>query len=347
MAVSGLRRRWRLALVFAVLATIGSLLSTSAMLVITPAPAFADPNTDDEGATKDLATKLEQVAQSYYDIRSKLTLSRKSQAQIKDNLRLAEISLVRLTTQVDNIAAGRYKGERLGVLDGLFTGVGKPQELLNGAALQEYLVWHDDEQLRQLRQAQQEAAHQQALLDAEVANEAKQLGELDKQKRAAEKALAAVGGLVTAGYSGAVPAAQPAPRTPSGGFAPESATLTDPTGTGGKITPRMYHALTEARLAGFRRFTRCWRTQSWGEHPKGRACDFSVSTGGFGGIATGGDKTYGNRLAAWCKQNAEALGVLYVIWFRQIWMPGIGWRAYSGTGDPSSEHTNHVHLSVI
>jgi hypothetical protein len=111
MAVSGLRRRWRLALVLAVLATIGSLLSTSATIVVTPGTAFADPNTDDEGATKDLATKLEQVATSYYDIRSKLTLSRKTQAQIKDNLRLAEISLVRLTTQVSNIAAGRYKGE--------------------------------------------------------------------------------------------------------------------------------------------------------------------------------------------------------------------------------------------
>jgi hypothetical protein len=201
--------------------------------------------------------------------------------------------------------------------------------------------------LRQLRLAKEEAAKQQALLDAEVANEAKQLGELDKQKRAAEKALAAVGGLVTAGYTGAVPDAQPAPRTASGGWPSESASLIDPTGTGGHITPRMYHALTEARLAGFRRFTRCWRTQSWGEHPRGRACDFSVSTGGFGGVATGGDKTYGNRLAAWCKKNAEALGVLYVIWFRQIWMPGIGWRAYSGRGDPSSEHTNHVHLSVL
>jgi hypothetical protein len=27
--------------------------------------------------------------------------------------------------------------------------------------------------------------------------------------------------------------------------------------------------------------------------------------------------------------------------------PGIGWRAYFGTGDPSSEHTNHVHLSIL
>ena len=45
-------------------------------------------------------------------------------------------------------------------------------------------------------------------------------------------------------------------------------------------------------------------------------------------------------------KNASRLGVLYVIWFRQIWMPGTGWRSYSGSGSPSAAHTNHVHLSV-
>ena len=46
-------------------------------------------------------------------------------------------------------------------------------------------------------------------------------------------------------------------------------------------------------------------------------------------------------------KNADRLGVLYVIWYRQIWMPGTGWRAYSGSGGPQRDHTNHVHLSVI
>ena len=39
--------------------------------------------------------------------------------------------------------------------------------------------------------------------------------------------------------------------------------------------------------------------------------------------------------------------MLYVIWYRQIWLPSSGWKSYSGgNGDPSSDHTNHVHLSV-
>jgi hypothetical protein len=109
------------------------------------------------------------------------------------------------------------------------------------------------------------------------------------------------------------------------------------------------HAYQEARLAGFTRYTACFRHQSFGEHPKGRACDFSVTPGGFAGTsATGGDKAYGDRLAGWLMANASRLGVLYVIWYRQIWFPGLGWRTYTRCGgDAASCHTNHVHLSEV
>jgi hypothetical protein len=62
--------------------------------------------------------------------------------------------------------------------------------------------------------------------------------------------------------------------------------------------------------------------------------------------ASGADKTYGDRLAGWCIANASRIGVLYVIWYKQIWQPGIGWKAYSGDGTPAGDHYNHVHLSV-
>ena len=340
MAVSPNGRRRRLSLAVAILAAIFAALAHAV-------PVYADPDTDPEGGNKTLREKLEEAAQGYYDVRGKLSASQKRQAEITKRLREADLKLVRLTAEVSNIAAARYKGSHLGVLNGLFTGEGDASKLLQSAAVAEYLVWRDDEQLRSYREARDQSQEQQALLKAEIAVEQKQLTELDKQKRAAEKALASVGGLVTAGYSGPVPEAQPAPRTSNGGWPREGCSIKDPTGTGGCISPRMYHTLTEARLAGFTRFTRCWRTQGFGEHPKGRACDFAASKTGFGGAATGSDKTYGNRLAAWGKANAEALGVLYVIWYRQIWMPGIGWRSYSGYGDPSSEHTNHIHISML
>jgi hypothetical protein len=104
--------------------------------------------------------------------------------------------------------------------------------------------------------------------------------------------------------------------------------------------------LQQTQAAGFTHYVHCFRQASFGEHPKGRACDFAAAPDGFGAIATGADRTYGNRLAAWYVANADRLGVLYVIWFRQIWLPGVGWRAYYSSDDPAASHRNHVHLSV-
>jgi hypothetical protein len=109
----------------------------------------------------------------------------------------------------------------------------------------------------------------------------------------------------------------------------------------------MLHALQQAKKAGFTHFVACFRHQSSGEHPKGRACDFAADKDGFGGVASGSSKTYGTNLANYFINNSSKLGVLYVIWFRRIWLPSSGWKSYSGgNGDPSSDHTNHVHLSV-
>ena len=106
--------------------------------------------------------------------------------------------------------------------------------------------------------------------------------------------------------------------------------------------------MQQAQAAGFTRHVACFRTGDRFEHPKGRACDFAAQKNGFGGVAAGDDRIYGNNLAAYFVRNADALGVLYVIWFKQVWMPSTGWRAYSAAGgDPSSDHTNHVHVSLI
>jgi hypothetical protein len=341
MAVSPTGRKRRLSLAIALLTALLTVLGGMT-------PAYAeDPSTDDEGAPKTLREKLEVAAREYYDARAKLVASQKRQAQIQKTLREAELTLARLNVEVAKIAAGRYKGSHLGILNGLFTGQGEPDRLLDAAAVSEYMLWRDDTQLHRYKEARDVATSQQTLLAAEVQEERKQLAQLDKVKRSAEKALASVGGLVSAGYSGPAPEAQPAPRTSSGGWPRETCSVKDPTGTGGCISPRMYHLLTEARLAGFTRFTKCWRSQSWGEHPRGRACDMSANNGNFGGDATGLSKTYGNRLAAWAKKNAEALGVMYVIWYRQIYFPGVGWRSYSGCCDASSKHTNHIHISML
>jgi hypothetical protein len=206
---------------------------------------------------------------------------------------------------------------------------------------------------------------EKALADAEKAQAEAEKAAAEKaaaEKAAAEKAKAAAQSSAPAPAAAAPAPTQPAaspsgtggaaapvpvPRRPDGTLAPESCNQDDPT-TSGCLTPRTLHALKQTQAAGFTRFVSCYRPQEdGGEHPRGRACDFAAQTSGFGGVATGGDRDYGNRLAAWYVANAQRLGVLYVIWFKQIWLPSTGWRAYrNGNGDPSSDHTNHVHLSV-
>jgi hypothetical protein len=188
-------------------------------------------------------------------------------------------------------------------------------------------------------------------IDLEVKEQQKQVTVMAKKKQQAEQALAiAGGGAARSGFINAnSPLAKPAPKNSDGSWPKESCSVSDPSpGGGGCITPRTLNAYQQARAAGFKRYTGCFSQRSSGEHPKGRACDFSAASGGFKNEnASGGDRTYGDNLAAYLVKNASRLGVLYVIWYRQIWHPGTGWASYSGSGGPNATHTNHVHLSVI
>src|SRR5687768_3892156 len=124
MAVSPTGRRRRLSLAVAILAAL--------LAVFGAAPAHAED--DPEGGNKNLREKLEAAAKGYYDAKNKLVASQKRQGEITKRLRDAQISLVRLTAEVTNIASARYKGAQIGVLNGLFTGQGDPETLLQGAA---------------------------------------------------------------------------------------------------------------------------------------------------------------------------------------------------------------------
>ncbi len=210
------------------------------------------------------------------------------------------------------------------------------------------IAQRDNRKLREFTEARAQVARTKAALDREVKEQQKQVNQLARKKEEAEAALAEVGGAATGGFVSATsPVAQPAKRNGDGSWPPERCVVDDPT-TDSCITARTLHALQQAQSDGFKRFVSCFRPGGSGEHPLGRACDFSAAPKTFENVdATGDDRTYGNNLAAYFVRNADRLGVLYVIWFRQIWLPSTGWRAYSGAGGPAGEHTNHVHLSMI
>jgi hypothetical protein len=317
-----------------------------ALVALTATPAAAAPG-DDEGGTGTLREQLDAASRGYLDAKAALDASTVKQQELTAELASLETELVSEAETVAAIAGAAYKMGGLGPLAGLLSS-DSPDHFMERVVLLASVGQQQETEIHRLTDARDRASEARLAIDAEIVTQQQQVTEMAKRKEQAEKALrAAGGGQVTGGIVGTSNyVAEPAPRNADGTFSEESCSVTDPT-TGSCITPRMLHAYNQARAAGFTRYTSCKRAGGGGEHPLGRACDFSASTNTFLNVAaTGGDKTYGNNLTAMLVKNANALGVLYVIWYRQIWMPGSGWRSYSGSGSPAAEHTNHVHLSV-
>jgi len=307
-------------------------------------PAVAAPNTDDEGGTKALRTQLATANKAHIDAKAKLANSKKRQLELSLQLKKVEGDLASITAEVAVLAAESYRVGRLTPIN-LMLNSASPNEFLQRASGLELLAQRDGSAMRRLTEAREEVARTKAAIDNEIREQTKQVAIMAAKKKDLEKAL----GIGTAGGFVATnsPLAKPAPRNSDGSWPSERCIVDDPTTTG-CITARTLHAYNEARAAGFKRYTSCKRSGGGGEHPLGRACDFSSAEGTFkNSDATGGDKSYGDRLASFFIKNADRLGVLYVIWYRQIWSPSSGWRAYSGSGSAAARHTNHVHLSMV
>jgi hypothetical protein len=314
-------------------------------------PARAAPGSsgaDGEGGSKSLTQQLDAASRGYLDAKDKLAASKKKQADLATRLQQIDTQMAPRQAAVDLVIRQAYQAGRLGPMSALVTAdssagfLGRAEILQSVAARQQRAV-------SDLATARDTQARAKAAIDATVSDQQKQVAVMAARKTQAETALksADVGqDAPQPGDGGGSAKATSVKRNGDGSLSPEGCTVDDPT-TDGCISPRMLHAFQQARAAGFTHYTACFRHQNSGEHPKGRACDFAADKGGFGGVASGASKDYGNRLANYFLNNSDELGVLYVIWFQRIWLPSSGWKAYTkGNGDPSSEHQNHVHLSV-
>jgi peptidoglycan DL-endopeptidase CwlO len=346
---TGARRR--------VAAVLALALAASGLAVAVASPAPAAPGKpyaagdDGEGGSKSLTDQLDAATRGFLAAQDALAASRRRQQQLARRLSEIDAQLAPRQAALDAIVAREYRSGRLGAVSALLQADTTDGFLDRAEALEAVAVKQNQttQALRDSRAAQLQA---KAAIDVEVRNQQRQVNVMSRRKAQVENALKAAGGGGTAaapsGGGGGRPAVAAAvPRRSDGSLAPESCSIDDPTTTG-CITPRMLHALQQAKAARFTHFVSCFRPSGSGEHPKGRACDFAADPKGFGGVATGASRAYGNRLADYFIANSRSLGVLYVIWFRRIWLPSSGWKAYThGQGDPSSEHTNHVHLSVV
>jgi hypothetical protein len=323
-----------------------AILAALAVLLVAAPAAHADP--DEEGGTKTLRSALESAAKGHIEAKNKLENSKKRQKQLTVTLAQAKQRTTELQGRVREIANRAYRQGRFNTMT-LLLNASSPETFMERALRLDQMAQIDGKALTGYREALTTTAKAKQAIDLEVKEQQNQVKVMAKKKQQAEQALAiAGGGAARSGFINAnSPLAKPAPRNSDGSWPKESCTVNDPT-TSGCITPRLLHAYQEAKSADFTHYTSCFSKRSSGEHPKGRACDFSANKSTFkNAAATGSDKAYGDRLAAFFVKNGDRLGVLYVIWYRQIWLPNTGWRKYSGTGGPAAVHTNHVHLSVI
>lgn len=325
-------------------------------------PAQADPGasgTDGEGGSKSLTQQLDAASRGYLEAKDKLAGSKKRQADLAAQLRQIDAQMPARQAALDQVVRESYRAGRLGPMSALLSAgspavstgspAGSSAGFLDRIEMLRTVAARQQRAVSDLATARESQANAKAAIDETVRDQQKQVAVMAARKAQAEAALKGANAGQDAsqpGDGGGSAKATAVQRNPDGSLPAEGCTVDDPT-TNGCITPRLLHALQQAKAAGFTHYVACFRQESSGEHPKGRACDFAADKGGFGGVATGASKDYGNRLANYFINNSDALGVLYVIWFRRIWLPSSGWKAYTkGNGDPSSEHENHVHLSV-
>jgi hypothetical protein len=339
-------RRW-LALALAPLVAVAIVAAPAAPAGAAPHPkptGSAAPNEDDDDEAPLLNDVLESSNRRYVQAKAAVAKSTKAQAQLASGIKVAEAKRDVLIPEVSAIAAQQYRTGNLSTMSFLLDANGSDDFLTKAVSLEEINTLHD-RKLHELNAAIEAVAIQKARLDTEVRTQKSNLASMAKQKESAEKALALVGGeSLTEGFVVArSPVAAPAPRNAEGGFSPESCNQDDPT-TGGCITKRTLHLLKETQKAGFDRFVGCHRDGGPFEHPKGRACDWSLQKSGFSEAHNADMKNYGNNLMAFLVRNADRLGIYYVIWYAQIWFPATNnWHAYHGP----SNHKDHVHVSLL
>ncbi|HEX6685941.1 MAG TPA: hypothetical protein VF062_24405 [Candidatus Limnocylindrales bacterium] len=311
----------------------------------------APPNEGGIPTLDTLRSNLQAAASRYIEAEAQLEASQKKQLEAQDKLTLAELDMTRVKASVANYAAEAYRTGRLGVI-GMMLQANTQDEFLNRAVALNKMTQYDQTRLHAFLEAKKRAQDAKTEIDVQIQIQNGAKAEMAKRQAAAESALAAAGGTkVRVDFDASnLPTANPAPRNSDGSLPSQSASVDDPT-TGGRITPRLNHALSESKRLGWKWFVSCWRSGSQYEHPKGRACDWATHPDGFKGTAVENYKIYGDRLASFYVKNAKALGVMYVVWYCTIWVYGSGWRRYNSTGSrcgdsPANDHTNHVHLSV-
>lgn len=298
------------------------------MLLAVPPAAIAEPD-NVEDKISDLNKRAKSLEKDYDGELLQYTEAKKRAQKAQKSVKKTNKELKEARTNVRDLASAQYKGTGLDpTIEVVMSG--EPDQMLNDATLAQHISRNNSERVVDLDDAL--SKHEKANDKAEdQLDDAKDLiDDLEDKRTEVKKKIAKYkkqqipGG----GGSGEVPADAKGPGWD--GATPRMAGIRDDiVGKFGSPYP-----------------VGCLRPGDSGEHGSGRACDFMMSAGGASPSAT--NQQLGQQIAEYAKNNADRLGVMYVIWEQKIWHsgnPGNGWKPMEDRGSITQNHYDHVHVS--
>ncbi|MFD3684912.1 hypothetical protein ACFWTE_08870 [Nocardiopsis sp. NPDC058631] len=297
---------------------------TAALLIGLPGTAQAEPG-DDEVDIDELTQRAEDLEESYDGELIQFTEIKERVEAAEEDLEEVEERLEASRAGVSTIASSQYKNDT-GLdpaLNVMFSS--DPEEMFSDAATLSYLGQSQSEQISGLIDTRDEAAEVAENLQLEMEEAEELVEDLESQREDIEERIQE--------YE-----EEQVPETPGTGSIPESAKGWGWDGA----TPRMAAIRDEIVMQyGAPYPVGCLRSSA-DDHGVGQACDFMMSSGGA--IPSAENKALGAQISQFAIDNADRLGVKYIIWEQQIWQAG-SWTWMSDRGDNTQNHYDHVHIS--
>ncbi|CAL9407172.1 hypothetical protein SUDANB121_01591 [Nocardiopsis dassonvillei] len=309
------RRRAGRARVIAVAVALGA-----SLVALPQAPALALPMEPEPMET--LRQRAEDLGEEYNgELRDMEGVIQEAERATERAEKTAEEALA-AKEQVRTLAYASYTGNGIDPAMSLFVDA-DPDQIIDRAVAIDYLATSNQDKIAELEQALERDEKAQEAAETTLAEAEADLEVLEDRRAEVQELIA------------------DHPNQPMGG--PYN------------ITPRteqmrelVIEEFGEGREVGG---VGCYRAVGgWvvGEHPKGRACDFMVN--GNGQMPSQDQIDRGWAIAEWARENADRLGIMYVIYRQQIWdvrRGDTGWRAMADRGSITENHFDHVHISMF
>ncbi|OLT28737.1 hypothetical protein BJF79_41430 [Actinomadura sp. CNU-125] len=230
---------------------------------------------------------------------------------------------------------GRY--ESIPIVTG-----GDPQAALRAASGLEHISRNNGRRVQNLEALDAKAEQAREKAEAKLEKVEKEIEDLESQRERVKKLLAK--------YKPETPTTSvgSGSGSGSGNAQPDGASGTKSPITGNSMTARMRTVLQEvdSKFGPFPAIG-CMRPGDPQDHGSGNACDFMESTGGQ--MPSASASAHGDQVAQYVIDNADRLGIKYVIWKQRIYdmRSSGGWSQMEDRGSVTQNHYDHVHVSVL